>query len=102
MAYFPGLQHDTVALNPTLVEIQTVSRACIGLNTDGLPRGWWRVDHHMWKLGRVKRHGGLDTALLVLKRAAHQPIRIGDKISVDIVEHQGRYVSWLAQIIQSI
>jgi hypothetical protein len=53
----------------------------------------------MWKLGSVKRHGGLDTALLVLERAAHQPIRICDKIRVDIVENQGRDVSWLAQIV---
>jgi hypothetical protein len=41
----------------------------------------------MWKLDSVKRHGGLDTALLVLECAAHQPIRLCDKISVDIVEN---------------
>ena len=63
---------------------------------------WWGEDHHMWKLGSVKRDGGLDATLLVLKRAAHQPIRICDKIGVDIVENQGRYVSWLAQIVWSI
>jgi hypothetical protein len=50
----------------------------------------------MWKLSNVKRHGGLDTALLVLERAAHQPVRICDKISVDVVENQGCYVAWLA------
>jgi hypothetical protein len=53
----------------------------------------------MWKLGSVKFHGSLDTALLVLERATHQSIRIRDKIGVDVVENQGRYVSWLAQIV---
>jgi len=56
----------------------------------------------MWKLRGVKRDGGLDATLLVLECAAHQPIRICDKIGVDIVENQGRYVSWLAQIVWSV
>src|SRR5262252_2650322 len=73
MACFPRLQHDKVALNSALLEIQTVGRARIGLNTDRLPRVWRSVDHHMWKLRRVKRDGGLDVTLLVLQRAAHQP-----------------------------
>src|SRR5262245_32611777 len=91
-----------VALNPALLEIQTVSWACIGLNTDCLPRGWRSENHHMWKLGSVKRHGGLDTVPLILERAAHQSIRICDKIGVDVVENQRRYVSWLAQIVWSV
>jgi hypothetical protein len=53
----------------------------------------------MWELGGVKRDGGLDATLLVLECATHQPIRICDKIGVDIVENQGRYVPWLAQIV---
>src|SRR5262245_50105197 len=56
----------------------------------------------MRKLGRVERDDGLEAALLVLERAAHQPIRICDKIRVDIVENQRRDVSWLAQIVWSV
>jgi hypothetical protein len=37
-------------------------------------------------LGGIERDSGLDTVLLVLEGAAHKPIRIGDKIGVDIVE----------------
>src|SRR4030095_5004426 len=93
---------DEIALNPALLEIQTIGRARIGLNADRLPWSWWGEDHHMWKLGRVERDGGLDWALLVLERAAPQSIRICDKIRIDIVENQGRDVSWLAQIVWSV
>ena len=40
----------------------------------------------MRKLAGSERDRGLDAVLLVLEGAAHQPIRIGDKIGVDIVE----------------
>ena len=90
MAGFPWWQHDKVAFNPALLKIHTIGWARIGLNTDRLPWGWRSVDHHMWKLGSVKRHGGLDATLLVLERATYQPICICDKIGVDIVENQRR------------
>jgi hypothetical protein len=37
-------------------------------------------------LGGIERDRGLDAVLLVLEGAAHQSIRIGDKIGVDVVE----------------
>src|SRR5438093_1053093 len=98
----PGCSTTRLLSIPRSWRVQTVGRARIGLNTDCLPRSWRGEDHHMWKLGDVKRHGGRDTALLVLECAAHQPVRICDKIGVDIVENQGRYVSWLAQIVWSV
>src|SRR5215468_8420714 len=85
-----------------LLEIQTVGWACIGLNTDRLPWRRWSEDHHMWKLPGVECDGGLEVVLLVLEGAAHQAIRICDKIGVDVVESQGRYVSWLVQIVWSV
>jgi hypothetical protein len=102
MADFPWWKHDKVALNPSLLEIHTVGRARIGLNTDRLPWGWRSIDHHMWKLGSIKRYGSLEAILLILERAAYQPIYICDKIGIDIVEHQGRDVSWLAQIVRAV
>ena len=63
---FPWLQHNEVALNPTLLEIEAIGWASIWLNTECLSGCRRGVNHDVRELRRVKCHRGLDTPLLIV------------------------------------